>query len=278
MGDELAHYFASRLGRRLAGSIGRLLDRLIPRRADRVVALSAAMAEHLHNAGVCRDRLAVIPPGVFAARSRDDLAPAACPSEKLVVYAGNLDRYQNLPTLLQAMVEVCRIEPAARLVIVTHEAGDRIEEAARDLGLSGRLSVVVAEDFSAVRPLLRQAQVLVCPRASWSGFPIKLLNYMQAGKPIVVSAGAAQALGPGPWLVVRDHDAGALAEALAAALRWPGLGRSLGGAAQKLTREVYDWPRVAARIERLYADVLEAPRGVGRNAAESGKVLQKAAG
>jgi len=123
----------------------------------------------------------------------------------------------------------------------------------------------VAPGFDQVRPLLRRADVLVCPRMSWSGFPIKLLNYMAAGRPIVVSARVGQALGQGPWIAAPTSDPAALAEAIGFALRHPGKGVRLAGEARRRVREAHDWSRLVPRIEGVYRRLTEPGRGASQN-------------
>ena len=59
------------------------------------------------------------------------------------------------------------------------------------------------------------ADVALCPRREWSGFPMKLLNYMAAGKAVVVSAGSAKAVRDGVnGCIVRDASPDAYAGAM----------------------------------------------------------------
>jgi glycosyltransferase involved in cell wall biosynthesis len=278
MSDELGRYFESAAVRRLATVLGGVLDRSVPRRADYVVALSEAMATHLRAHGVPAERIEVIPPGVFCtAEAHPGLAADPFPGVKVVAYAGNLDPYQDVPTLVRAMREVSRREPQALLVIVTHASDRRLEGTIRRLGLAGCVRVDVVGGFEAVRRLLRRADVVVCPRASWSGFPIKLLNYMAAGRPVIAAAGAARALGNGPLVVVPDADPQALAQAIVSTLGDPVCRSRLGREGRKLVRRAHDWRLLAPRVVSVYARVLSrrAHPWSGRETCE--KVLQKAA-
>lgn len=281
MSDELGRYFRAAPSRRVASALGRVLDRTVPRRADAVVALSEAVAAYLRLNGVAGERLAVIPPGTLAASEQPEIAAATdlAPAEpgKVVVYAGNLDPYQEVGTLLEAMVAVCRTEPSARLVLATHSPAPSVARAAARLGLGGRVRLVVAESFAEVRRLLQRADLLVCPRASWSGFPIKLLNYMASGRPMLIAAGAARPLGDGPWTVVPDGDAGAMAQAIVAALRDPARQARLGLASLRRLREAHDWRFLTPQVVQLYGRVVARPRGgPGERAGTCEKVLQKA--
>src|SRR5207244_13162928 len=77
------------------------------------------------------------------------------------------------------------------------------------------VEIVRAASYDEVRARLDAADVAVSPRAERSGFPMKLLNYMAAGKAIVASAGCAKGLRDGvSGRVVPDGDEGAFAAAV----------------------------------------------------------------
>lgn len=256
LGDELALYFRGPRRRRLAALFGGLLDRLVPRRADGVVALSEVMAEGLRDSGVAAERLEVVPPGVHALAGRRPWHEPE-PMRKSVVYAGNLDPYQDIAVLIEAIATARREDPEIQLDVVTHWPSAQLDRRVRELGLEQAVRIRVVHSYERVQALLSQADLLVCPRSSWSGFPIKLLNYMNAGGLMIVAAGAAKSLGAGPWIVVPDNDPDSLGAAIVTALRDPALRRRLGGEAQRIAQENYDWGRLAPRIEALYGRVLE---------------------
>jgi len=127
-----------------------------------------------------------------------------------------------------------------------------------------------------VRDLLQIADVALCPRREWSGFPMKLLNYMAAGKAVVVSAGSAKAVRHRVnGLVVADGSARGYAEAIVTLLRAPDMRAALGRAARRTVEDEYGWDRVIDQVEDIYAGVL-ARRGATEAAAEPGDVLQAA--
>jgi len=261
MSDELGRYFRRPAARRVAAVVGQLLDRSVPRRADYVVALSEAMATHLEASGVAPEQMEVIPPGVSwpvdsGAGHGSDLYPGA----KVIAYAGNLDAYQEVPTLVRAMREVRRAEPRTLLVIASHGRDEALERLVEELGVSEHVRLVLADSFDAVRRLLKRADLVVCPRTSWSGFPIKLLNYMAAGRPIIAAAGAARALGDGPMVVVPDDNPAELARAIVATLRDPAGRARLGREGRKRVQEAHNWRLLAPRVVSVYARVLGRPK------------------
>src|SRR5438876_5122996 len=152
-------------------------------------------------------RLPLSLPGSFASLT---MATPTDSSDGLVCYAGNLDGYQNLGFLLRSFARVRARVPAARLVLVTHAAPGALRRA-----VGPGVESVRAASYDEVRARLDAADVAVSPRAERSGFPMKLLNYMAAGKAIVASAGSAKGLRDGvSGRVVPDGDEGAFAAAV----------------------------------------------------------------
>jgi glycosyltransferase involved in cell wall biosynthesis len=86
---------------------------------------------------------------------------------------------------------------------------------------------------------------------------MKLLNYMAAGKAVVVSAGSAKAVRHGVnGCVVRAADADAYARAILELLADPTERRRLGAAARRTVEDEYGWERVIDQVEATYATVL----------------------
>ena len=63
-----------------------------------------------------------------------------------------------------------------------------------ELALDGHVTIIPNRSFEEIPHFLAAADVTVVPRPHCPGFPVKLLNYMAAGKPIVVFAGSAMGL------------------------------------------------------------------------------------
>jgi glycosyltransferase involved in cell wall biosynthesis len=142
-------------------------------------------------------------------------------------------------------------------VFSTHAESGGLPAQVRELELEGRVLFVAGDDFGTVRDLMAAANVAVCPRTSCLGFPIKLLNYMAAGKAIIASEGSACGLRhlENGW-VVKDGDAAGMATAILSLLDDPDLARSLGESARRTVRLNYTWERAAQAIESAYQSVL----------------------
>ncbi|HPC15318.1 MAG TPA: glycosyltransferase family 4 protein [Candidatus Hydrogenedentes bacterium] len=233
MQDELPHFL---YGGRVVGA---WLDRTFPLRADRVIALHERLAQCLIANGCAPERVAVIPPSI---EPDAFLADAPQETRPLVLYAGNLDRYQNLPLLLRAMSLVRQTMPDARLVIASAQRGRR-----------PGAEMLHTPDFASLKSILARDCVVACPRVSWSGYPIKLLNCMAAGKAVVACRSAAPpVVHEENGLLVPDNDVGAFAEALLRLLRDADLRARLGGNARETIRLHHEPRLIASQIETVY--------------------------
>ncbi|MCC6850535.1 MAG: glycosyltransferase family 4 protein [Deltaproteobacteria bacterium] len=263
LAEELPTYFRSRTARRLARALGAVADREVPRRADRCIAICRELVGFLRARGVEEDAIALIAPGSspeeFPACSLADLAAIrerfGFGERPVLLYTGNVDGYQNLDLLLASIGLVRRSVGDALLVLATHVAPRDLPARLRRLPDGVRL--VSADDFATVRDLIRVADLALCPRREWSGFPMKLLNYMAAAKAVVVSAGSAKAVRDGVNGVVVDVDGpDAYAAAVVGLLADPRRRRALGAAARRTVEDEYGWERVIDQVEATYDVVL----------------------
>lgn len=107
----------------------------------------------------------------------------------VVLYTGTFEAYQGLGLLYQAMARVVEIKPEARLVMVGG-APDQVEAARAEAGRAGVGTQVI---FTGQRPAeevpayLDAASVLVSPRSSGTNTPLKIYQYLRAGRPIVAT-------------------------------------------------------------------------------------------
>ena len=255
MQDELPLYATHPAVARSALALGLALDYTVPRLARRVIAIHDKLARALIARGVPEAQIATVEPGIetgFWMRR----APRSGAEPPRVVYAGNIDAYQDLPTLFRAMKRVVAEMPAARLLLATPNDPSEARRLAATHGAAGVTDVVAAADAEAARDALHRAEVAVSPRSSWSGFPVKNLNYAAAGLPVVACAGSASGLRNGrTGLVVPDGESAAMADALLSLLRDPGMARRCGAEGQKLARARYGISRMVEQVERVWAAV-----------------------
>jgi glycosyltransferase involved in cell wall biosynthesis len=237
MADELPHFLP------YTAKLGAWLDRTFPRRADRVIAPHQRLAEYLIACGCDPARVFVVPPPLDVAAFEPGPLSESMPP---VLYTGNLDAYQRLDFLMRAMMAVRKTLPAARLIVATpHKARMRDAE------------VVRTPDFDSVRRVLSQDAVVACPRVSWSGYPIKVLNAMAAGKAVVACEGAAPPIVHNEnGILVRGDDEEAFAQALVRLLTRPELRSRLGNKARETIGANHAPERIAQAVEAIYGGLI----------------------
>jgi glycosyltransferase involved in cell wall biosynthesis len=252
---ELSAYGPSRW-RPALDRIGSAIDGWITRRSDGIIALSEDARSLLASKAHCA--IAVIAPGLDDTPAPDaEMRRRVCQSANLspggfTLYAGNLDVYQDLD-LLDAAASLSGTDRLP-IVVATHDARDGSSR-------YPNLRIIELDAFDEVRALHFAAQSLVLTRRRRGGFPIKLLNYMEAGRPIVAFGRIAPGLEDGVSACLLDDDAGP--EQLSRALRMlaaqPGLAASLGAAARKQLCDRHRWPRLAEQTLRFVDSVRRSP-------------------
>jgi len=257
-------YYRHGLPRRLTSRIGRILDRRLPKLADHTIATSQYIAHEMLDDGMPERRVTVIGNGieddfVTATAIEPEVRAAADTAAERIVYAGNLAGYQGIDTLLCAFAVVAARRPAARLQLITESPFEPYARQAQHLGILGRIDLEVPPPPHALGARLAAADVLVNPRVECPGYPLKLLNYMAAGRAIVSFAASARDLvhGSDAWLVA-EPTARALADGLTTVLDRPDLARRLGVAARRRVVEELTWSRVAVRLESVYRRLLQS--------------------
>jgi glycosyltransferase involved in cell wall biosynthesis len=265
MTDELASYDFFR-PKRLAVWLARVLDYWVPRLPDMTIALSDELGQFLRARGVPPERLHVVPlgvhPEIFAGvdrrAARQRLHPDPGP---LVIYTGCLDALQRIDYLMQAMTVVVGGAPDAKLIVLANAVKDRdlqrCHRLVEGLGLDRHVEIVPSHSFEDVPPYLAIADVAVVPRPTCPGFPVKLLNYLAAGKPVVVFEGSAKGLHHGETAILAlDHDWRALGHGILDLVSDPALAQRLGANGQRWVMEQYSWPSVTERIIKVYEQLL----------------------
>jgi glycosyltransferase involved in cell wall biosynthesis len=107
----------------------------------------------------------------------------------VVLYTGTFETYQGLELLFQSMREVVRARPDARLVL----AGGRPDQVAAAQRHADEFGIASSTIFAGQRPaeeipaFLDAADVLVSPRSLGTNTPLKIYQYLRAGRPIVAT-------------------------------------------------------------------------------------------
>jgi glycosyltransferase involved in cell wall biosynthesis len=241
-----------------------MLDRWLPGRASHVIAVSEEIRSRLLELGAISENcIDVIPNGVesriFDVGEPDPQTPGEC---RIVAFAGNLARHQGIEHLLAAFGKVRGRRNDVRLHIISSSDFGPYEGLAKELGIEDRIELESVA-FRQLPDRLSAADVLVNPRVEATGLPMKLLNYMAAGRPIASFEGSAAHLEDGRTaLTAESGNSDALADAILRLLDDEELAARLGRAVKRQAREEFDWAIRAAQVEAVYERVLKRRRSV----------------
>ena len=255
-------------------------ERLILRQADVIAAVSANASEDLVAAGAPAERVRIVPNGVSVELFADatpmplpgDLSDA---SSFVVCFVGLFYPWHGVRFLAEAFALFHTRCPDARLLLV----GDG-EEAPVVRSVLERYGALEAAHFTGLVPrsdaprYMAAADVLVSPHADvhrFIGSPIKLFEYMAAGKPIVATrVGQIQEVlaDAESALLVAPEAPEAMARALERLYDDRAFGERLGRAAQAQARERHSWDtRLAAILNGRPTDASPGVRAaVGESA------------
>jgi glycogen(starch) synthase len=243
-------------------------ERRMVRAADRVIACSAYMREHLADAfGIVPGRVTVIPNGI----DPGDLQPVgdlpalrarfAAPDDKLVLLVGRLVHEKGFHLALDALRTLEDRRGGVRFVVAGSgmaEAGLRAQ--ARELRLAGRGTFIGWTGDDVLHSLYRIADLCVVP-SIYEPFGLVALEAMASGCPCVVAdTGGLREVVPAGRKVglrFRASDSASLARMAEELLGDDALRDRLVAQAREHVLE-FDWTEVARRTEALYAELLGA--------------------
>jgi len=206
------------------GVAGDVLDTALARRAEAVCAVSPALAERLSRVSGVPVRPIAVPwevpaPIDVAERAQARASFGLEPRDEVVLYAGNLDGYQGLACAWAALSRLSATRAGLRLLVATASAERPLRAALGAHGFATRAIVTSLARESERRRAYAAADVVIVPRGAVGGVPIKLLDALARGVPVVAQRRATAGLAVDDLaFVCADDDEAALAASLAQAL------------------------------------------------------------
>jgi glycosyltransferase involved in cell wall biosynthesis len=236
----------------------RAVERRVLRAADRVLVVTAVLADMLVSEGVGRERIVVVPNGVDLERypreePRDD-------GEVVVGFTGFFRAWHGLDALVDALADGAMPARTRLLLVGDGPARGDVEARATLRGVADRVTVTGAVPREAIPDHVRSMDICVQPAATSYASPLKLFEYMAAGRAIVApdQPNLREVLTDGSDAVLfPPGDTGAMTAAIAALARDAPRRRQLGAAARQTLESVgYTWAANAQRVESIASQAL----------------------
>jgi glycosyltransferase involved in cell wall biosynthesis len=236
-------------------------ERLAMRHADLVLPVCEAIAVRAREVAA-PGRVHLLPDVAFPAPETpmpgEDLR-TLCPSPApLALYVGNLEGYQGVGMLLDA-IELLPPDKRCNLIVIggTPAMVEAYRATASARGLDGHVRFLGQRAIEHLGDYLRQADILCSPRLKGVNTPMKIYSYMAAGKAILATdiASHNQVL-DGSCATLVAPTAQAMAAGLASLCDDAALRARLGTASAKRAGNDYGLPAFEGRIERAYATLV----------------------
>ena len=237
-------------------------ERFVWQSADRVLAVTGVLKAMIADAGVPAQQIEVVPNGIdptrFAALPQ---RPAAV--DKVVLgFVGFVREWHGLDTVIAAMAA----DPATSLDLVVVGDGPAVpalRQQAATLGVADRVHIEGLVAHDAIPGLVAGFDIALQPRVVAYASPLKLFEYMAAGKAIVApdQPNIREVLVDGETALLFDP---AASDSMWTAIRRlaadPPLRGRLGAAASaEVARRAYTWRANAERVV-AWADTLTRDR------------------
>ena len=249
------------------------------RTAAQIICISPRLKEHLHTKwNIDESKLAILPcaadveafkPNYNSEKVRKSLALT---TEPVLMWVGGFYPWHDLSLLLESFALILQRRPDARLVLVGDgQTRSSIEDTVMKAGMGHAVIMTGKIAHSEVPEMLSIADVAVVPSApitaglGGTGTPLKLFEYMAAGKAVVATAlnEAAEVIRDGyNGLLVEPGNVNKFAEATLKLIDDRKERGRLGQNAREQAVKQYSWEHYTKRLEEIYFNVVGiAPSG-----------------
>lgn len=234
--------------------LARWLERFVWRSADRVFAVTGVLKAMIAVAGVPAERIEVVPNGIDPARFASlPLRPEA-PDPVVLGFVGFVRDWHGLDAVIAAMAadREMRLE---LMIVGDGPAVSALHTQAEALGVANRVRFPGLAAHEAIPGLVAGFDIALQPRVVAYASPLKLFEYMAAGKAIVApdQPNIREVLSDGETALLFDP---AVPDAMWVAIRRlvadPAMRSRLGAAARmEIERRDYTWRGNATRVIKL---------------------------
>jgi glycosyltransferase involved in cell wall biosynthesis len=158
--------------------------------SDRVIAVCQALVEKANSYGsntavdLLNDTVLEIENNM--GESAEDLKALIGKDHKLILYVGNLEHYQGVDMVIEAMVNVS--ENITFMIIGGIQADiERCQKLSEALGVDRQVIFLGPRPVQLLQDYLSQADCLISPREKGVNTPMKIYSYLAAGVPVIAT-------------------------------------------------------------------------------------------
>lgn len=214
--------------------LGNYIDRTLPLLANRTIAVCQTNFEKLKKILPAEKATLLLPPAVDF--------PECCPRitnpKVTAVYMGNLDRYQNIDALLSATAQLKKKTTNNFILQIITDSVAPAHMVQRVEKLPW-LETHPHISFERAWRLLCQADFAIIPRKIPGGIPIKLVNALAAGVPVIANPKVTPELFENEALLIDTSKASNIADAIDALVHSPQLREKLSQTSSEALQRLF---------------------------------------
>ncbi|WP_232818526.1 glycosyltransferase family 4 protein [Elioraea thermophila] len=168
--------------------LARWAERFVWRRADLALPVTEVLAGHLRAAGVPAERIVVVPNGIDLAAFPPDLAARQAGEEAREIvlgFVGFVREWHGLEAVVRGIAAWQGRQRLALVVVGDGPARPGLARLAAELGIAERVRFTGLAEREEIPRLVASFDVALQPAAVPYACPLKLVEYMAAGRAIV---------------------------------------------------------------------------------------------
>ena len=238
------------------------IERLIVRHSDYLFPVCPELAEKIlqyaPNARLCTLHDPPLPFNEDEIGKAENLRHLSSCNKNILLYVGNLERYQGVDLVIEAMSKLSGELKCCFVIIGGREDHLAVCRAKiRQLGVQSRVHLVGPRPISMLYAYLSQAQILISPRLYGNNTPMKIYSYLASGKPLIATdiKSHTQVLDHSNALLVKP-EAASICAGIESLLIDNDLRERLGRAAQKTVERCYSQKAYTDKLRNAYAEIL----------------------
>ncbi len=176
----------------------------------------------------------------------------------LILYVGNLERYQGVDLLLEAFAVALKKGLRAHVALIGGAPGDveKYRKSADASKFHGRVHVLGPRPVSDVEGYLAQADILASPRIKGKNTPMKIYTYLDSGKPLLATRieSHTQVLSDATACLV-EPDAESMSQGMLQLAGDEAWAAELGEAGRAYVAKYHRFESFAANLNRFYEEI-----------------------
>jgi glycosyltransferase involved in cell wall biosynthesis len=261
--------------------LARALEGLVWRRANRVFVVTEVLKGIVAAAGVDSERIAVVPNGVDLSAFSATPYQARPGASITIGFIGFVRDWHGLDAVITGLAQPH--DPPIRLIVAGDGPARRaLERQAQDLGVGKLVQFIGIQPRERIPDLISSFDIALQPRAVAYASPLKLFEYMAAGRAIVApdQPNIRELLAHGETAILFDpEEPAALWDAIRQLAADAALRERLGRAARRaLEAREYTWHANAVRVAEAVASDLSQSRAATGAAPAPDRPARRGAG